>query len=265
MEMKKEIWRRTNKDGSMLVLSYASDPWLGAPGYRLEINGKSAGLRLSLADREGPTVVEPDKRPYPEYTHRWANIALTTPQADELRLALQKAAADAAMEKQAQSESDLAEAQAACPAGHVPCLRLWANGDLCSGEYLTPDGVHVLASDLLESHKQYYFVPDADVAKARERAKNGDATRQIIEEAREAGRKKLLEVVVPAVAVAAYKAYQGDAAAAYEAEDVMADHYISKFGLAIAAQNLAPEATTAKLAKRFQEGVREQYCEARDE
>lgn len=68
------------------------------------------------------------------------------------------------------AEQDAA-AKAACPSDCVPCRRNWSNGDLCSAEYQAEDGTKLLASDLLETHGGWYYLPVDEVESAREKTR----------------------------------------------------------------------------------------------
>lgn len=65
-------------------------------------------------------------------------------------------------------------ARAECPADHVLARQNWSNGDLCAAEYQTEDGLKVIASDLLESHHGWYYLPSSQVE--AERTKQQAAT-----------------------------------------------------------------------------------------
>lgn len=77
----------------------------------------------------------------------------------EIRETQKRVRREAELEEARKQAGRLAAAKAACPAGCVVATRLWANGDLCSAEYETEDGVKVLASDLLENHDGFYWLP----------------------------------------------------------------------------------------------------------
>lgn len=72
--------------------------------------------------------------------------------------------------QQFHAEAAAAAAQAACPAGFVPCRQVWSNGDMMSACYRTEDGIEVIASDLIENHGVWYYLPVADVEEARAKA-----------------------------------------------------------------------------------------------
>jgi hypothetical protein len=76
-----------------------------------------------------------------------------------------------------------------CPAGKTPCRQNWANGDLCSAEYETADGVKVLASDLIDNvGGGWYYVDTAKVEEAQGREAAKAAAKQ--EQRRDAEQKK---------------------------------------------------------------------------
>lgn len=83
-------------------------------------------------------------------------------------LETQKTVREEAESEKARDQAErLAAAKSVCPAGHEIATRLWANGDLCSAQYETQDGVQVLASDLMDHHCGFYFLPAALVEEKR--------------------------------------------------------------------------------------------------
>lgn len=96
-------------------------------------------------------------------------VCLVIPKAD-WEVALVEAKEDLARAEAERQEKQAARRTAAlaeCPADHEICRQKWANGDLCSAEYEAEDGTKVLASDLLECHHGWYYLPRAELDEVR--------------------------------------------------------------------------------------------------
>ena len=117
-------------------------------------------------------------------------------------------------------------AAASCPAGHVPAVVGWVNSDLMSAQYVTRDGVEVVAGDLLERHDGFVWLSATAVAEAR-------AERDRRTDRREELRKQLLATVVPTEAHVAYDRYQGSSDRAWDVDDEQAWYLIRRYGDAI--------------------------------
>jgi len=135
-----------------------------------------------------------------------ANVCMTIPKADYLPI--EKAIEEA---KQAEKETELKIiednkrlALEECPAGFTIAQANWQSGDSCMGEYETEKGIKVLASDLLENHHGWYFIPVelveekvSEIKKANEKkiaaekAANKRVT-GVFEKAEETGKKQVL-------------------------------------------------------------------------
>jgi len=93
------------------------------------------------------------------------NVCMTIPKADYLPI---KEAIEAAKLAEEKADIEIIEnnkrmAMEECPAGFTIAQANWQSGDSCMGEYETESGVKVLASDLLENHHGWYFVPTESV------------------------------------------------------------------------------------------------------
>ncbi|HUV65717.1 MAG TPA: hypothetical protein VMW24_17610 [Sedimentisphaerales bacterium] len=89
-------------------------------------------------------------------------ILLEVPEADYTTII------EAARKDQAdKAQADYQAALDACPEDYIPCRRNWANGDLCTAEYATRDGITVLASDLITNHNGWFWLPAEKVEAAR--------------------------------------------------------------------------------------------------
>lgn len=61
-----------------------------------------------------------------------------------------------------------ARVQAACPPGYEIARQNWSNGDLCSAEYTTADGIKVVwADNQTNQGGGWYYIPTAEADKAR--------------------------------------------------------------------------------------------------
>lgn len=80
-----------------------------------------------------------------------------------------KLAQEAAEAERLEDQRIKKEALAMCPQGCVIARQLWSNGDLCSAEYQDQRGIKALASDLLDHHREWYFVPKKEFEAARKK------------------------------------------------------------------------------------------------
>jgi hypothetical protein len=117
------------------------------------------------------------------------SLLLTIPREDFDRAlaAAEIQAKEAVARKKREDKARDDATKATCPAGSVPCRQKWSNGDLMSACYVAEDGTEVLASDLLENHRGWYWIPADRIAEARAKA---DAERAAKDERREAARRK---------------------------------------------------------------------------
>lgn len=115
-----------------------------------------------------------------------------------------KIAAEKKVAKKMRDEQIRSEAIEMCPDGCVIARCLWSNGDLMSAEYQDESGTKAVASDLLENHFGWYFVPAElfEKAKADKKAKQKKRTAEqkaeqkrideIFDTAKKTGEKQLL-------------------------------------------------------------------------
>jgi len=142
----------------------------------------------------------------PCHNGKQLKILLTIPKSDfdtikkeSLRISDKKKEAN----ERAQREKALAE----CPTGHTIATCNWSNGDLCTAEYETADGTKILASDLLESHHGWYYLPSetATIEKEKSEAKVAEKTKMeeieakrvdlLFASAKETGKKQVIRTI----------------------------------------------------------------------
>ena len=105
------------------------------------------------------------------------------------------------LENERRAEAEKHEkALAECPDDCVIARNLWKNGDLCSGEYQTEDGIRVLDSDLLENHYGWYFIrrsvveqKRSEIAKQKEEKIKKQQELKLIQAANDERRQKILD------------------------------------------------------------------------
>ena len=75
-------------------------------------------------------------------------------------------------------KNDLESARGHCPTGYIIARQIWRNGDLCAAKYRTEDGVEILASDLLDPHNGWYYLPVeiVDAERSKQQAKAAKKT-----------------------------------------------------------------------------------------
>ncbi len=74
---------------------------------------------------------------------------------------------------------------AMCPKDCTIARCLWSNGDLCSAEYQDERGTKALAADLLDHHREWYFVPKERFETARKQEQEKRAKQKAAQEAEE--------------------------------------------------------------------------------
>ena len=181
---------------------------------------KTGTLHKAFCDKNLPSGVKKILKKKKENPDNWytlwegipgqCNPSLVLP--DATRDSVENAIKEVKLLKKLEKEKEEQEVKtrkekaiAECPAGYVIAKQNWSNGDLCSAEYETEDGIKILASDLLENHHGYYYIKsdkaEIEITKAKEKIEKSEKEKaekiqqenDIRETAKITGQKQILK------------------------------------------------------------------------